>query len=85
MTPAEDELAEVERTYRKLRFTLLLHLGFFLACCGVAFVARRGMGLPPAMLGLVIIVALLVFGGDIWKFLTCRERLRRLRAELDSS
>ena len=85
MHESDAELAEAERTYRKLRFTMLCHLGFFVLCCGLAALARRAMGLPPALLGVVIIVALVAFGGDIMKFIACRDRLRRLRAKASSS
>jgi hypothetical protein len=85
MRAIEEELADAERAYRKLRFTMLCHLGFFLLCCVAVFVARRAMGLPPALLGVVIIVALIAFGGDIMKFLACRERLRRARSSHRSS
>jgi hypothetical protein len=80
-----DELADAERAYRKLRFTILCHVGFFIICCGFAALARRAMGLPPALLGVVIIVALVAFGGDIMKFIACRDRLRRLRDRASSS
>ena len=80
MPALEHELAEAERAYRKLRFTLICHLVFFALCCVLVAVLRRSMGLPPALLGMVIIVFLIAFGGDIFRFLTCRERIRRLRA-----
>lgn len=85
MPALPNELAEAERAYRKLRLTLILHLVFFLGCCILGSILRRSIGLPPAMLGVVIIVALIVFGGDIFKFLVCRDRLRRLRASRSSS
>jgi hypothetical protein len=75
----ETELDEAERTYRKLQVTMLWHLAFLVLCIVAAFVARRAMGLPPALLGVVLIVALIAFGGDIMKFLSCRDRVRRLR------
>ena len=80
MAASEHELVEAERTYRKLRFTMICHLAFFVLCCVAVAVLRRSMGLPPALLGMVIIVFLIAFAGDIWRFLTCRERIRRLRA-----
>jgi isoprenylcysteine carboxyl methyltransferase (ICMT) family protein YpbQ len=84
MRPTLAELEEAERAYRKLRFTMICHAAFFVVCCVTAVVVRRAMGLPPALLGVVIIVALVVFGGDIMKFLASRERVRRLRTALNS-
>lgn len=81
MSASDDELAEVERAYRKVRWSLLFNFGFVVVGCLVATGVRQSVGLPPTMLGAVLIVALLVFGGDIMKFIRCRDRLRQLRNE----
>jgi hypothetical protein len=36
--------------------------------------------MPPALLTVVFFIALLLFGGDLLRFLSCRRRLARLRA-----
>jgi hypothetical protein len=77
-TSSEDELAAAEQAYRKARWTLLGHAVFMAACIALAIFLRRMFRLPPATLGVALIVALLVFGGDIMKFMRTRERIRRL-------
>jgi len=76
--PAED-LATLEIAYRKIRWTIIGHAVFFVACCVIAVVARSMIKMPPALLTMVFLVALLLFGGDIWRFFSCRRRLRRAR------
>ncbi len=76
--PTED-LATLELAYRKIRWTIIGHAVFFVACCVIAVVARSMIKMPPALLTMVFLVALLLFGGDIWRFFSCRRRLRRAR------
>ncbi len=74
-----DDLATIERAYRKSLWTIIGHGVFFVFCCAVAILARRMIKMPPALLTMVFVVALLLFGGDIWRFLSNRRRLRRAR------
>jgi hypothetical protein len=74
----EDDIAAIQRAYRKARWTLLMHVIFVGACSIVAIALRRMFALPPALLGVAFIVALIVFGGDVMNFLRCRDRVRRL-------
>jgi hypothetical protein len=80
MPDSPDSPAEIERAYRQARWTILGHTAFLAACCLLAMVLRRFFKLPPAMLGVVVIVALLVFAGDIMRFFRCRDRLRNLQS-----
>ena len=79
---AMNELASLEVAYRKSRRTIIGHAVFFLLCCTAAVVLRGMMKMPPAFLTVVFVVALLLFGGDILRFLSYRRRLRRLRETL---
>jgi hypothetical protein len=76
-----EEIARMEAAYRRAKFTLIGHAIFLFLACFAGVVLRRGFGLPPIFLAGVLIVALLVFGSDIMKFLHCRNELRRLRDE----
>jgi hypothetical protein len=78
VTVAEDDVAVIQQAYRKARWTLLMHFIFVAACSIVAILLRRMFALPPALLGVAFIVALIVFGGDVMNFLRCRDRVRRL-------
>lgn len=84
MSEIDDEIAATERAYRKAMFKLILNLGFILLCCIAATGLRTMFGLPPALLSAVLIVALLLFSPEIFRFLTLRNKLQRLREERDS-
>jgi len=77
---ASDDLAAAEAAYRKSLFTIIGHSVFFVGCCALAVIARRMLKMPPALLTVVFFIALLLFGGDLLRFLSCRRRLTRLRA-----
>jgi uncharacterized integral membrane protein len=77
--PATPDLEELERAYRSARFKVILHLLFVTVCSIVALILRRFFKMPPLMLGVVLIVALIVFFGDIMRFLRLREEIRRAR------
>ena len=79
--PEHDDRATVEAAYRKALWTIIGHGVFFAVCCTVAIIARRMFKMPPALLTVVFFVALLLFGGDLWRFVSCRRRLRRLQEE----
>jgi hypothetical protein len=76
------ELATLEAAYRKSLRTIIGHAVFFIICCTVAVILRRMFKMPPALLTMVFVVALLLFGGDILRFLSYRRRLRRIRESL---
>ncbi len=84
MTSTEDELAAAEAAYRQALFKVLLHLVFIVGCCVVAAVLRQVMGLPPALLSAVLIVALLLFSPDIFRFMVLRNKVQRLREKNSS-
>jgi len=75
-----DELERTLAAYRKSRFTMIGHAIFIGLCLGFVVLARRVFGMPPQVLGLVFIVALVVFGRDIMTFLHLRSKLAQLRA-----
>lgn len=85
MPAATQDLVELERAFRAARFKVITHLVFVVVCCGAALVLRRFFRLPPLMLGIVVIVALVVFAGDIMKFLRLRDLRRQLNAGPRSS
>ena len=77
---ASDELVAAEKAYRKILFTIIGHVVFFVLCCAVAVIARRMLKMPPALLTVVFAVAALLFGGDFLRFRAARRRLADLRA-----
>lgn len=77
MTKSTSE-QDIRSAYRRALWTLVGHGIFVGACVALAALARRVFRLPPALLGVALIVALVVFGGDIMRFLRLRERVRRL-------
>lgn len=74
------DLAALETAYRRSLFTILSHVIFVVVCCVLALVLRRLFKLPPALLGVALIVALIMFGADIVRFIRCRDRLRAARS-----
>lgn len=80
MPAVTQNLAELEQAFRAARFKVIMHLVFVVVCCGAALILRRFFRLPPLMLGIVLIVALLVFAGDIMLFLRLRDQRRQLHA-----
>ena len=83
VTPGREteDLATLEAAYRKSFWTIIGHSVFFVLCCAVAVIARRMFKMPPALLTVAFLAALLLFGGDFWRFLSYRRRLRRLREQ----
>jgi cytochrome c biogenesis protein CcdA len=75
-----DDLATVEAGYRKALWTIIGHSAFFVLCCIIAIIVRRFLKLPPALLTVAFGVAVILFGGDFWRFLSFRRRRRKLRA-----
>jgi hypothetical protein len=81
MSSIRQQIAEMETKYRRARFTIICHLVFLVAVFVAGAVARRALGFSTMFLATALIVALVVFGGDIMKFLYCRNELRRLRGD----
>lgn len=83
VTPGHEteDRAALEAAYRKAFWTIIGHSVFFVLCCTVAVLARRLFKMPPALLTVAFLAALLLFGGDFWRFLSYRRRLRRLREQ----
>jgi hypothetical protein len=84
MMPTDEEIAAAEAAYRRATFKLLFHLGFVVVCCLVAAGVRGAFGLPPAFLSAVLIVALLLFSPEIFRFMVLRNNVQRLRQQRDS-
>jgi len=76
--PTPDDPAAIAAAYRKARFSMICNGVFFFVCCAVAVIVRKMIGMPPALLTVVFAVALVLFGGDILRFLSLRRRYRRL-------
>jgi hypothetical protein len=76
--PSSD-LAAVQAEYRKWFWTVIGHTIFFALCIIAAVALRRMFRMPPALLTVPFFIALLLFGGDLLKFLSWRRRLRALR------
>jgi hypothetical protein len=74
-----EEITQMEAAYRRAKFTIICHVLFLGLVCGAGVLIRRAMGLPPLFLAGVLIISLVVFGGDIMKLFYCRNELRRLR------
>lgn len=85
MAVSNAELNAAETAYHKILWTVFGHGVFFVGCCVVAIIVRRVSRLPPALLSVAFCVALLLFGGDLIRFIRCRSRLRRLREQQDLS
>jgi cytochrome c biogenesis protein CcdA len=79
---ARAELATLETAYRKSRRTVIGHTVFFVVCCTIAVILRHIFRMPPALLSVVFGVALVLFGGDVFRFLSQRRRLRQMRENL---
>jgi hypothetical protein len=74
--PSEAEHLEAVQAYRRALWKLAAHALFVGGCVIFAVVIRRTFKLPSAMLGLALIAALILFSGDILRFLRARERLK---------
>lgn len=74
----DDERLEAVKAYRRALWKLAGHALFVGGCVILAVVVRRTFKLPSAMLGLALIAALILFSGDILRFLRARERLKEL-------
>jgi membrane protein YdbS with pleckstrin-like domain len=81
MSATEEEIAQVEKAYRRATFKLLINLAFLVACCIGAMVVRNMVGLPPAFLTVVLVLALVLFSPEIWRFMVLRHKVRALRGE----
>jgi hypothetical protein len=78
----EEEFEQTLIAYRRSRLTMFGHLIFLGLCIAAVAIGRRMAGLPPQLLGVVLIVALILFGKDIMTFLHLRSKLARLREQV---
>lgn len=78
------EFEQVMQAYRRSRWTMIGHAVFLGVGLLAIVLARRLVGLPPQVIATVIIVALVVFGRDIMKFIQLRSRVSELRSRLGS-
>ena len=85
MADSDDDLRTAETQYRQSRFAVLCHVAFLVVALIFAVAVRRAVGLPQQMLGVVIIVALIVFGRDIMRFMHLRSKVARLRAAAEKA
>jgi cytochrome c biogenesis protein CcdA len=85
MAVSNAELNAAEAAYHKILWTILGHTIFFVVCCVAAIILRRFLRMPPALLSVAFFVALLLFGGDLLRFIRCRSRLRQLREQQNLS
>ncbi len=74
-----EDIATVQAAYHKALWAIIGHSIFFVACCTLAIVLRRIFKMPPALLTVAFFAALVLFGGDFWRFVSCRRKLRKLR------
>lgn len=79
MSADEEEISRLETAYRRAKFTMICHVLFIGTASFLGVLVRRIAGLPPIFLFTVLVVALVLFGGDIMKFFYCRNELKRLR------
>ena len=85
MRPDSEEIARMEAAYRRSKWTIIGHTVFLVACVIGALLLRRLFRMPPLFLFVVLVVFLIVFGGDIMKFFHRRNEVRRLCAARDAS
>ena len=79
MAADPDDPALLLAAYRKAIWKLIW-LGVFAAGCLVfVYFARRMFKLPPALLTLPTIAALILFGVDIFRFFRLRNAVQRMR------
>ncbi len=76
MPTAQEEFALLHAAYRKALFKIISHAVFFVLCCTIAVIARKMLKMPPSLLTVVFAVALILFGGDLFRFLRNRRRLQ---------
>jgi uncharacterized integral membrane protein len=65
--------------YRRAIWKLIGLAVFAVLCVAIVFFARRMFKLPPAVLTLPLIAALILFGADLWRFFRLRNAVQRMR------
>jgi hypothetical protein len=79
MAAIPDDPAALLAAYRRSIWKMI-GLGLFaLICLALVFFARRAIKLPPAVLTLPLIAALILFGADLWRFARLRAAVQRMR------
>ncbi|MDP3073253.1 MAG: hypothetical protein Q8N18_23380 [Opitutaceae bacterium] len=79
MAAAPEDPAALLAAYRKAIWKMIGLGVFFALCFAIVFLARRAGKLPPAVLTLPLIAALLLFGVDLFRFVSLRRRVREMR------
>jgi hypothetical protein len=74
-------ILDLEKAQRRAKRTLIGHAIFVGVCIFAALILRRMMRFPPQLAWTVLGVPLLVFSGDIARWIWRGRRLNRLREE----
>lgn len=79
MAAIPDEPNALLAAYRKAIWKLIGLAIFAAICLAIVFFARRMFKLPPAVLTLPLIAAVIFFGADLWRFFRLRNAVQRMR------
>lgn len=81
MPPTAEEIAAIEKAYRRALFKVIANGAFLVICCVGAVVVRKMFGWPPAFLSVVLVLALVLFSPEIYRFMVLRHKVQSLREE----
>ncbi|MEO7415007.1 MAG: hypothetical protein ABIZ81_16830 [Opitutaceae bacterium] len=77
-------ILNLEKAQRRAKRTLIGHAIFVIICCFVALILRKLLRYPPQLAWTVFAAPMLVFSGDIARWLWRSHQLNRLRAKVAS-
>jgi hypothetical protein len=77
-------IVNLEKAQRRAKRTLIGHAIFVFLCLIAALILRKLLRYPPQLAWTVFAVPLVVFSGDIARFLWRSHNLNRLRAKVSS-
>src|SRR3954462_15206501 len=77
-------ILNLEKAQRRAKCTLIGHAIFVFLCCFAALMLRKLLRLPPQLAWTVFAVPLVVFSGDIARWMWRTRQLNRLRAKVSS-
>lgn len=77
-------ILNLEKAQRRAKRTLIGHAIFVFVGCVVALILRKLLRYPPTLAWTVFAAPLLVFSGDIGRWIWRSHKLNRLRAKLSS-